>query len=211
MAGRLAEHLNSDLVLLWVVLVMLGQAPAGLFAACLAVWMAANPLLLAVSLIVMPNAGRAYGADGVLGVRRVIGAAMLYTSAPLVALVALMQGLRAPLMGALFDGRFAGTDDALVMLAMCLPLSVAGTIAGAGLLVLQRPGLKAASSAFGTASLVALALALIPAFGLVGAACSLAGARLLETSARVLMLSFAGEPDFALSERDVAGLVTPEA
>jgi O-antigen/teichoic acid export membrane protein len=207
-ASRLLENVNSDVLLLWLVWFLLGPTSAGLFAACVAVLSMANPLLLSVGLLVMPKAGRAYAMLGAAGVRRVIALAMLCVSAPLAALVALVEAAKAPAMGVIFDGRFSGTDDALVLLAITLPLASAGTVAGAGLLVLQRPGLKTLSSVFGVAALAVLAAALIPLFGVFGAACSLMGARLLETLLRVVMLSLAAEPDFARADFATGRLVT---
>ncbi|MGD0898901.1 MAG: polysaccharide deacetylase family protein [Thermoguttaceae bacterium] len=160
-------------VILWV-LAALGDAEAvGQLAACTTVILLYNPFLLGISNLLIPKSVQACVAGGRAGVRSAVWKnALVFTAAMAVfGLLVILFGDR--LIGALFGKAFAANRLTFVLLALT-PVATACSLAfNGGLCALERTDGNFAAALVMLATSIGAAVALIPLWGVSGAACGL--------------------------------------
>ena len=158
----------------WAIGAMLGEAATGAYSACQSVISLSRPLLVGFSNFLIPKISNALVRDGNAGIRRVVkkSTAILATTMILFTIAAALLGDWA--IRAIYGSEFAGLGSLIAVLAVGVALSAIGQPASGGLLALRRSELGFAVRLVGLTITMAVALSLIPSFGIIGAACGLA-------------------------------------
>ncbi len=160
----------TPFVLPWVIAAAVGEAATGTFVACVTLVNVAGTYIAGVTNYLMPRAARGYATGGVAELRRVLGGvAVLFglTLGAFCAAVVLAGDRPATLV---YGPAYAGCGAVLAVLAVQVWVTSIGITAGNGLWAMDRPRANAAADAGTIAVTVAAVLALLPPYGLVGAA-----------------------------------------
>ena len=156
---------------LWLIALISDTASAGVFAACLAVVLLCNPLMLAVGNLLTPRAAQALARDGHAAMRRLIvrAAAALAAALGLFCIVLLLCGDW--IMWRLYEGQeYTGHTTLLVLLGLTFLLSAVGMAVNDGIRAMGRADLEFASTLLDTLLTIALGAVGLLRFGLVGSA-----------------------------------------
>ena len=154
---------------LWLIALISDTASAGVFAACLAVVLLCNPLMLAVGNLLTPRAAQALARDGHAAMRRLIvrAAAALAAALGLFCIVLLLCGDW--IMWRLYEGQeYTGHTTLLVLLGLTFLLSAVGMAVNDGIRAMGRADLEFASTLLDTLLTIALGAVGLLKFGLVG-------------------------------------------
>ncbi len=185
-AGRMVAKLNSDVLVLWLLGFVLGQATVGVFAACISIVCVANPFILGAGLILTPKIAQAYARGGRAEVRKAVAIATLCLASGLILFVGFMLVAGGELMQLLYGNRYAGHEATLIILASAHAVGTLGMGAANGLLALERPSANFRAAAYGTGVMLATAFLLIKPLGLLGAACGLLLGQIVDAATRLL-------------------------
>ena len=183
----------------WLLASFHGTAAAGVFAACLGVVSASNPLLLGVQNLVGPRVAHEYAAHGPAALRRLVLriTALLAVPVTVVTVALMVWGDR--LIGLLYGHRYAGNAAVVKLLALNLLVTALAFAYSRALFAVERADLD-----FGlnVATVVIMATAgvwLVRLHGPLGAACGLLVANVVTSLARAVLF-------LALPERVPAAL-----
>jgi O-antigen/teichoic acid export membrane protein len=188
-ASRVAGHLNSEVLVLWLLAWWTGSSAAGTFAACLSIAFFANPLVLGTGLFLTPKMAEAFAQGGARAVHDLVARATRLLGVALLAFVGIVAAAGALALRGLYGAQYEGLGPAVTLVALAIGIGALAICAGSGLLVLERPMLNLASSVLGLAAMVAVAPLLIGRWGVTGAAVSLLAGNLVQLVARVLLFS----------------------
>lgn len=155
----------------WLLAAMAGPAETGAFAACLAVITLSNPFFLGVSNLLGPRAARARAAGGRGEVRRVVGRAAALLAAGMGGFALAIEAAGGPLLRVLYGAGYTGHAVTLGLLGAALVVAGPGMAADHGLRALERPRAVFSGSLIGLAVTAAATVALVPVWGVDGAAC----------------------------------------
>lgn len=173
LASRMVGHLNSDILVLWLLAFFLGQAATGVFAACMTVVQFSNPFVLGVGQVLTPRIARALADSGVKEVQRVAWKATILVGLVLSAFCigTLLFGDMA--MKTIYGGQYGGHSYSITVLAASILACALGSPAAASLLALERPDVSLKASVVGLFFTVTFASALVLHLGVLGVACGL--------------------------------------
>lgn len=161
----------------WLLVLMIGPAATGVFAACMTVLLLSNPFVLALGNLLGPWTARARAEGGAAAVRRVVVWSALGLTAVMGAFFGVIAVVGGTVVELLYGPGYAGHEITLVALAVAFAAAPAGVAADHGLRALSRPRVAFTGSVIGLAVTTAGAALLIPHLGIAGAACGyLAGA-----------------------------------
>ena len=187
----LATHLlhgASHYLMPWVVALVDGEDATGLFMAGSTLVGIANMFVLGLAHYICPKAAEAFGARGVPGLRRVLRAAALVFSAVL-APFALVCGLFGDAIATLvFPDEFAGAGLVLAVLAVNMWANALSITCGNGLWAVHRPDANFTADLVSLGVVAVCTAALIPPFGVVGAAAAMAIGGWADVFARYIAL-----------------------
>jgi O-antigen/teichoic acid export membrane protein len=171
--GQLVSQLNSDLLILWLLVFVLGESAAGVFAACVSIVCFSNPFILGVSHILTPRIARSLAEGGRRGLRRAVAvAALLMTGSMFVfcIAVAVLGGLAIRL---LYGDGYAGHELTTILLAVSVLVQSLGMAIGSGLWALDRPEINFQANLMGLGVTLVTAAGLIAPWGIAGTAAAL--------------------------------------
>lgn len=157
----------------WLLAFFHGPAAAGVFAACLGVVSASNPLLLGIQNIVGPRIAHQFVAKGPRGLGRYVLklSAMLAVPLSLLTFVLIVWGGR--LIALLYGRQYAGNGVVVAILALGIPITVVGFLFSRALFVIERADLDFWFSALSIFIMVTLGSWLVRIYGPLGAALGL--------------------------------------
>jgi O-antigen/teichoic acid export membrane protein len=195
----LAGHvtgISQAYALHWLLALTLGVEATGAFAALTTLVALANPLIIGLGNFLMPATAHVFAGSGPEGVWRLA----VRTTRGLVAALALFCLLVA-LAGnwaltLLYGERFGGQGLAVTLMALAAAVAALGIGAEHALRSMDRPRAVLLANLLALATTLALAAWLVPAHGLVGAACSLLAGNLVGCFVR--WSAFAAILDFRL-------------
>ena len=178
-AGQMADLAVTHGVT-WLLAALVGTAATGLFAAANSLVLVVNPLILGLGSVLLPRAARARHERGGAEVGRIVWKVTALLTAA-VALVTLVVVLAGPSLVALLYALDPSRTIVLTVLLLALA-NLAGAASFAidnGLMVVERQDVNFAASIIGLVVTFALALLLVPVWGVVGMAASVLGGTLL--------------------------------
>ncbi|MEM8598629.1 MAG: lipopolysaccharide biosynthesis protein [Bacteroidota bacterium] len=167
-AGRLSVN-GREFGIPWLLAAFAGTAAVGFMDAAMKVVGLIFPMITALANVLTPSIAAAYAEDGVGAVRRMVartaGLMGLVTGA-----VALALALGSEWVIALFFGEeFGGQQAAVVVYAVATVVEAIGMPADAGLWAIERPNVGFYVSLVSLVAAFAVAIALIPSLGVLGA------------------------------------------
>ncbi len=160
----------TPFVLPWVVAAAVGEAATGAFVACVTLVNVAGMYITGVTNYLTPRAARAFVSGGVAELRRVLGGAALLFSVTLGGffLAVVAAGDRPALL--VYGPAYSGCGAILAVLALQVWVTSLGITAGNGLWAMDRPRANAVADVGTILVTVAAVLALLPLYGVIGAA-----------------------------------------
>ncbi len=157
----------------WLTAAMLGKKEAGMYAACLTLAQAVNPLLFGTHNVLAPRAAQAFVAGGMQEVRRVILVVMLFLGLTLLGWCVLLAVCGESLITALYGARYPETMWIAGMLAAVVLVRSLGVVSLLGLQTIERPEFGLWANLASLAVLLVVAPMLIPHWGVFGVASSI--------------------------------------
>jgi O-antigen/teichoic acid export membrane protein len=197
--GQLTAVVNGYLAH-WLLLPILGAAATGALAACTTVVSLSNPLLIGIGNVLGPRTARAAAEGGGAEVRRVVRTTTLLLGGLMAVFVALVWLFGGWLLEWLYGRAYAGYELTAVVLAAATLAGAIGMSADHGLRALGRPETAFKASVLALVVTLAVVLALVGPWKVLGAAGgmlvgSVAGAAVRWVAFR--RLTAAGEGDDA--------------
>lgn len=212
LATRIAESLHAQAVY-WLLALAIGTAATGAYAACMSIVSFANPIMLGLFNILLPQASLAFAKGGAGRLKReaIRDALLLGAAMAMFCLLIAFGGERA--MHFLFHGpHYEGQGHTLLVLALALLASALGMPAANALAAIER------SHAIFWASLIAMVVTLVLVWllmlkwGLEGAAYGLLAGNAVGTLARwAAFLCLAPPINPPTASNAVASLASPTA
>ena len=157
----------------WLAAAMLGTREAGVYAACLTLAQAVNPVLFGAYNVLGPRAAQAFAVGGMQEVRRVVVTVMILVAAALCAWCLLLAAYGATIISALYGDHYPETTATIAMLAAVVMVRSLGIVAVHGLQTVERPQFGLWANLAALAVLLAAAPLWIPQWGVLGAAGSI--------------------------------------
>ena len=187
----LATHLlhgGTHYVMPWVVSLVRGEAATGVFAAGSTLVGAANMFVLGLANYLSPKAAGAYAADGLPGLRRVLRYTALVFTATLGPFALLCLPFGDAVASLVFGDGFGQAGLVLAVLAFNMWANALSITCGNGLWAVERPDANLRADVVSLAVTAAATAALIPPFGVVGAAGAMLAGGWSDVVARYLTL-----------------------
>lgn len=197
--GSQVVSILSSYLVYWIVVYKLGEDSAGVLAACSAIILLSNPIILGTHTYLVPRLAEALATEGDRGVDRVCIQITLF----LVAVMSLFS-VAAFAFGNLFLGiAYGATYVGNAVVSGLYGISALAQAAGAApdhaLWVKQRPAVSFWTGVAGVGLMTLLALAAIPAWGLLGAVSAMAVGNAVTAGLRWIAYRRVMRP-FAISE-----------
>ena len=152
----------------WLVMVQLGTAATGTYAACMTLANIANPALTGFINVMLPAAGAAYS-GGPVAVRRAIQRDTTVVVLAMAAIGAVTLVFAGDMLNLMFGSRFADVAPLLRLLAVAFFVRSLDVGATVGCWALRHSDRNIIANLVGTAVAVVVALTLMPSLGLYGA------------------------------------------
>lgn len=178
----------------WLTATMLGKAEAGVYAACLTLAQAVNPLLFGTYNVLAPRAAQAFVAGGVQEVRRVILTVMAVIGCGLLVWCGFLFVLGEPIIAALYGDRFKDPVWIVFVLSAAVMVRSLGMVSAQGLQTIERPEFGLWSNMVSLVILIGCAPVLIPRWGVIGAASSIFVANTVGFLIRITAFSVLSRP-----------------
>jgi O-antigen/teichoic acid export membrane protein len=168
----------------WLIAFFHGTAAAGVFAACLGVVSASNPILLGIQNLIGPKIAHEFATNGPRALRRMVLkiSAGLALPISLLTLVLMLWGGR--FIALLYGHRYAGNGAVVAVLALNILITAVGFAFSRALFAIERADLDFWLNVVTIFIMVTLGLALVRAYGPLGAAFGLLGANLVTQTIR---------------------------
>ncbi len=155
----------------WLLALFLGLSAAGNYAACVSIVCLANPILLGLGNVLVPEAAHAFAAEGYPGVRCVSRKALLLLVGMTATLAIALLFFGGNILALLYGQEFAVFGHVVAILAFGAVLNAVSLGTNPALLATERSDLAFAAGLLGVSVCCAVGLLLITWWGLVGAAC----------------------------------------
>jgi O-antigen/teichoic acid export membrane protein len=168
-ASHAAAVLASN-VMPWLIVVWLGPAATGVYAACDAILRFANPIIVSVSNVATPRAAIGLSEGGKAELRRIVWTTTALLSLFLLAFSALLLIGGKWLLNQSFGADYAAHWPALVVLGISQLVAKLALAPGRALLVLERATVNLRGDTGGLVATLGAAVLLIPLYGILGAA-----------------------------------------
>ena len=157
----------------WLIVLWLGPAATGIFAACDAILRFANPIIIALTNVLTPRVAIGFKHGGEAELRRIIRKATILLGLFLFAFCLFLAIAGELVLQQSFGDDYAGYWATLLVLAINQLVAKLALAPGRALLVLERANIILRAEAAGFATSLAAATMLIPLYGVLGAAFSL--------------------------------------
>jgi len=160
----------------WLIAFFHGAAAAAVFAACIGVVSASNPVLLGIQNIIGPKVAHEFAAKGPKGLRGFVLKVSAIVALPLalLSLALVMWGGR--LIALLYGHGYAGNGVVVAVLALGIPISAVGFLFSRALFVIERADLDFWFNVVSIVIMVTLGGWLVRFYGPLGAAFGLQAA-----------------------------------
>jgi O-antigen/teichoic acid export membrane protein len=168
----------------WLIAIFHGTAAAGVFAACVGVVSASNPILLGIQNLVGPKIAHEYATNGPHALRRMVLkiSALLAIPISILTLVLVLWGGR--LIALLYGHRYAGNGVVVAVLASSILVTALGFSFSRALFAIERADLDFWLNVLTILIMATIGLALVRAYGPLGAAFGLLGANFVTQAIR---------------------------
>ena len=205
----LATHLlhgGTHYVMPWVVSLVRGEAATGVFAAGSTLVGAANMFVLGLANYLSPKAAGAYADEGLPGLRRVLRYTAVVFTATLGPFALLCLPFGDAVAKLVFGDGFGSAGLVLAVLAFNMWANALSITCGNGLWAVERPDANLRADLVSLLVTAAATVALIPPFGVVGAAGAMLAGGWSDVLARYLTLRrVLGELDADADTETTAG------
>lgn len=162
--------------LVWIILAISDETTAGLWAACNAVVLLCNPLLLGVGNVLTGRAATTLADGGPEGLRRLVQRMSLVLGGAMIGFCLVLALLDGRIVSWLYGPTFEGLGTVVGVLAASYAVAAVAMVLTDGLRAAGRADAELIAAAMDTTVTVVVAIALLPTIGLVGVAwASLAG------------------------------------
>lgn len=194
----------------WLTAAMLGKAEAGIYAACVTLAQAVNPVVFGTCNILAPRAAQSFMAGGIQEVRRVVLQVMVFVGAALVVWCGFLLLYGESVIGVLYGDGFANSMWIVTMLGAAVMVRSLGMVTTQGLQTIERPQFGLWSNLVSLVMLAAFAPILIPRWGVFGAAASIFIADGTGFLIRLIAFSRLSTLPVAEAESNTEGISQPE-
>ncbi len=186
LGGQIVQ-VGSAYVMHWMVALLMSTEATGHFAACMALVMMANPILLGISNVLVPAAAHEHSRGSQGRVRRVVFLAFSLMLVICGAMLVAVLLFGPEILFLVYGAGFADEADTLVILSLATTISVFGLATHDGLWAINRPDANFTTSLLGIIAMVPIGFWLIPVWGDYGAAMSLLVGRLVTSIVRTVL------------------------
>ena len=168
LASRIVSHLNSNILLLWLMVFVLGDTATGILAACMTIVGISNPFIIGIAQLLGPRIAQAFAESGLGEVLKVARKATIVIGLALGGFCcgALLFGENA--LRFIYGGLYGGHSSIITVLSISVLASTISLPAACGLLAFERPDVNLKSSVVGLLLTLAVASALVRPMGLLG-------------------------------------------
>jgi O-antigen/teichoic acid export membrane protein len=173
LASRIVSHLNSNILLLWLMAFVLGNTATGILAACVTIVGIANPFIIGVAQLLGPRIAQALVDRGLGEVLKVARKATIVIGLSLGGFCcgAFLFGENA--LRFFYGDLYGGHSSIITVLSISVLAATISLPAACGLLAFERPDVNLWSSVAGLLLTMAVASALVLPMGLLGVVCGL--------------------------------------
>lgn len=184
----LATHVagtSTPYIMPWVLFMMHGEAATGFLASCSVIVGIANILMSGMSDFLTPRAAAAYAEGGLHGLRRILRVMALFSALAIgiVCVVSLFFGEQ--IITILYDGKFPGAGELVVLLTFAVLANALGNVAGNGLWALNQPRANFVADLIALTTAISAALIFVKPHGPKGAAIAILVASVMGAAARI--------------------------
>ena len=157
----------------WLLAGFISTSETGAFAACMTIIALANPFLLGIGSVAVPNAAQAYARGGKQELRQVLRILDQLVLIPTVGFALVLWFFGGEFLRALYGSTFAAYQSTIGVLGLSLVVGIASFGADNGLRVLGRTRQNFLASMFGLITSLSCGYFLVPYGGVAGAAWAL--------------------------------------
>ncbi len=168
----------------WLLASFHGMAAAGVFAACLGVVSASNPILLGVQNLVGPRVAHEYAAHGLAALRRLVLRISVALAVPVSVITVALMVWGDRLIGLLYGHRYAGNSIVVKLLALNLLITALSFAYSRALFAVERADLDFVLNGATVVIMATAGVWLVRAWGPLGAASGLLLANAVTSVAR---------------------------
>jgi len=165
--------LSTNVGMPWVIAGYLGPAATGVFAACDSIVRFANPIIVGTLNVLTPNAALGFSRGGCHELRRIVRQATFVLGFVMALFSLFIALVGRQLLAVFFGGEYAKYAAVLLVTVVSQLVAKLAGAPGRGLLVLERPEANLKAQMYGLIMSVCTAVALVPIYGILGAATSL--------------------------------------
>lgn len=170
----------------WLLVALLDATQTGLYVACDIIVQLANPLLMAVSSVLIPSASRAFADGGPARVRQLVLRATVVLSGATTLLCIILMIFGDRILSTLLGGAYGGLGVVVSLLAVMVVAEALGFAASNGLWAIERPNLNFVANLLSLVVTLGIAAMLTPHWGIVGAACGALAGRVVASVVQVI-------------------------
>jgi O-antigen/teichoic acid export membrane protein len=168
----------------WLIAFFHGTAAAGIFAACLGVVSASNPILLGIQNLLGPKIAHAYAAQGPHALRRLVLKMTAVLALPMCLLTGALIVWGDRLIGLLYGHRYAGNGTVVAVLALNIFVLAVAFAFSRALFAIERADLDFWLNVGTVVVMATLGLWLVKRYGPLGAAMGLLIANVVASTVR---------------------------
>ncbi|MCP3955987.1 MAG: hypothetical protein GY697_27800, partial [Desulfobacterales bacterium] len=187
LASRLAGHLNSDLLILWLLVFVLGQKAAGFFAACVTIAHFSNPFVLGIGQILTPLVSRTFTEKGVKQMDRLVRVASVIIAVVLLCYCIAILLFGDALLLHIYGLEYGGHNNTLTVLTLAVLAFALSIPPTNGIWVFEKPNLTFITTVVGLSLTLLLATTLVHYVGILGVACGLFTGKAITTCMRWIL------------------------
>jgi O-antigen/teichoic acid export membrane protein len=160
-------------VMPWLIAIWLGATATGIFAACESIIRFANPMIISLTNVLVPQASISFADGGKPALRRVVWKATALLSLFLLAFCLLLLIAGKSILARSFGSEYAAYAATLVVLGINQLWTRIALAPGQALILLERANIILWAEIMGFATSLVAAAVLFPKYGVLGAALSL--------------------------------------
>ncbi len=180
-------NINSDVVMIWLVVALLGTSTTGVFAACMAVVALSNPFILGIGHFLTPRIVQAFASGPRASRRAVVGRVTGAIGAAMGCFCLVVMLFGDELLRFLYGVQYGGHAVTVVVLALGVTASALGLGASNALWACDRPDLNFRASLIGMTVMLVLMPVLAIWWGLPGVAVALLLGRSTDSAIRMAL------------------------
>jgi O-antigen/teichoic acid export membrane protein len=169
----------------WLLMAQLGTTATGIFAACETVIQLANPLLIAVANIMVPNAAKAFADGGASEVRRIVLRSTVVLGLVTGLLSAAFMLLGGFFVVTVFGEAYLGRGVVIAVLGAGVVAEGLGLSAANGLWAIDQPKANLVANVLAVTCTLVITIVMLNSWGIVGAACGATAGRMAASAVQI--------------------------